>query len=83
MHPSSLAAWKNLRPCEPGESPDVVLRKASAPQSVFRGMVRAGDDVVSDVLQVWLDVAAHPARGREQADLIRQRVLDSIMKKGA
>jgi hypothetical protein len=29
----------------------------------------------SDALQVWLDVASHPARGREQADLIRKRVL--------
>jgi hypothetical protein len=83
VHPSSLAAWKNLRPCEPGESPDVLLRQAPAPQSVFRGMVRAGDAAVSDVLQVWLDVASHPSRGREQADLIRQRVLESIIKKGA
>jgi len=48
VHPSSLAAWKNLRPCEPGESPDVVLRQAQAPQSVFRGMVRAGDAAASD-----------------------------------
>ena len=24
VQPSSLAAWKNLRPCEPGEPPDVV-----------------------------------------------------------
>jgi hypothetical protein len=83
VHPSSLAAWKNLRPCEPGESPDVILRQAPAPQSVFRGMVRARDAAVSDVLQVWLDVAPHPSRGREQADVIRQRLLDPIIKKGA
>jgi hypothetical protein len=29
-----------------------------------------------------MDVAWHPARGREQADLIRQRVLDPLIQKG-
>ena len=36
----------------------------------------------SDVIQVWMDVAAHPARGLEQSDLIRQRVLGPIISKG-
>ena len=82
LQPSSLVAWKSLRPSEAGELPDVVLRQAPSPQSVFRGMVRADGAAVSDVIQVWLDVASHPARGREQADLIRQRVLDPIIGKG-
>ena len=74
------AAWKHLTPAAPGEAPDVIVRQAPAPQSVFRGAVRARaldtDDVPAcDVLQVWLDVSAHPARGREQADLIRRRTL--------
>jgi len=30
---------------------------------------------VCDVLQVWLDVSAHPARGSAQAEEIRRRVL--------
>lgn len=80
---TNLAAWKSLRPCEPGESPDVVLRQAPAPQSVFRGMVRVDGAAASDVLQVWLDVAAHPSRGAEQADLIRRRVLEPIISGGA
>jgi hypothetical protein len=79
LQPSSLAAWKNLRPCEPAESPDVLLRQPLAPKSVFRGMVRAAASC--DVLQVWLDVASHPSRGREQADLIRQRVLEPLIRK--
>jgi hypothetical protein len=79
LQPSSLAAWKNLRPCDPGESPDVLLRQPLAPKSVFRGMVRTAASC--DVLQVWLDVASHPSRGREQADLIRQRVLDPLIRK--
>lgn len=81
VQPANIAAWKSLRPCEPGESPDVVLRQAPAPQSVFRGMVRVDAVAVSDVLQVWLDVAAHPSRGAEQAELVRQRVLEPIIRR--
>lgn len=83
VQPASIAAWKNLRSCEPGESPDVVLRQAPAPQSVFRGMVRVNGVAASDVLQVWLDVAAHPSRGAEQAALVRRRVLESIINRNA
>ena len=82
VQPSSLMQWKNLRPCGAGEPPDVVLRQAAVPQSVFRGMVKADGAAASDVIQVWLDVAAHPARGLEQANRIRQRVLDPIINKG-
>jgi len=45
-------------------------------------MVRSGGMPASDVLQVWVDVAAHPSRGREQADLIRRRVLHRILEGG-
>jgi len=83
LQPSSISAWKGLRACEAGEPPDVMLRQAPAPQSVFRGMVRVGEVAVCDVLQVWLDVGSHPARGREQADLIRQRVLDPVIRSDA
>jgi hypothetical protein len=31
-------------------------------------------------VQVWLDVSAHPARGQEQADLIRNRVLNPVIR---
>lgn len=60
-----------------GEAPDFIVRKASAPQSVFRGMVD-GRRPASDILQVWLDVAAHATRGREQADLIWRKVLEPL-----
>jgi hypothetical protein len=79
MNPGALAAWRNVRPCEPGEAPDVIVRQAPAPQSVFRGMVRPEGVPACDVLQVWADVAAHPSRGREQADLIRKRVLGHVI----
>jgi hypothetical protein len=37
---------------------------------------------VSDVLQVWVDAAAHPSRGRERAELIRRRVLRRLIEEG-
>ncbi len=86
---ATLGNAKHLVPAERGESPDLVVRQAPAPHSVFRGAVRVrargsrahgADDVPAcDVLQVWLDVAAHPARGQEQADLIRRRVLTPLL----
>jgi hypothetical protein len=80
IQPSNLEAWKNLRQCEPGERPDLILRQAPVPQSVFRGLVRPNGMAASDVLQVWVDVSSHPSRGREQADLIRKRVLERVIK---
>ena len=82
LRPANLTDWKNLRACAPGESPDLIVRQAPAPQSVFRGMVRPGGMAACDVLQVWVDVAAHPSRGREQADLIRKRVLHRVIEGG-
>jgi hypothetical protein len=79
LQAASLSAWKTLRPCALGEAPDVIVRQAPAPQSVFRGMVRAKGVLSCDILQVWLDMAAHPARGAEQADLIRRRFLRTVI----
>jgi hypothetical protein len=80
IQPSNLAAWKNLRQCEPGERPDLILRQAPAAQSVFRGLVRPEGLAASDVIQVWVDVSSHPSRGREQADLIRKRILARVIE---
>jgi hypothetical protein len=80
IQPASLVAWKNLRPCSPGEPPDLIVREAPAVQSVFRGLVRPEGSAACDVLQVWVDVSSHPSRGREQADMIRKRVLNRLME---
>ncbi len=82
IQPANLAAWKDLRACSAGESPDLILRQAPAPQSVFRAVVRPDGMAACDVLQVWVDVAAHPSRGREQADVIRRRVLHRVIEGG-
>jgi uncharacterized protein (DUF433 family) len=57
IQPANLAARKSLRPCCPGEPPDVIIRQAPAAQSVFRGVVRPRGLAACDVLQVWLDEA--------------------------
>jgi hypothetical protein len=80
IQPANLAAWKSLRPCSPGEPPDVTIRQAPAAQSVLRGVVRPKGLAACDVLQVWLDVESHPSRGREQADVIRKRVLRHVIE---
>jgi len=58
-----------------GESADVFVRVPAARASIFRAAVNMSGVPASDVLQIWLDVAAHPARGSAQADEIWRRVL--------
>ncbi len=55
--------------------PDVHVRVPRNDESVFRAVVLNDGVPVCDVLQVWLDVAQHPSRGREQADLIWRKIL--------
>jgi hypothetical protein len=80
IRPADLASFKNLRQCEPSESPDLIFRQAPAPESVFRGIIDSNGMAACDVLQVWLDVSSHPSRGHEQADLIRRKVLGKIIE---
>lgn len=79
LNVASLANWKNVVPAEPHEVPNLIIRQPAIPNSVFRGLVSADGVPVSDVLQVWLDVSSHPARGHEQADMIRDRVLGQLI----
>lgn len=65
----------------PNEAPDLILRQAPSPSSIFRGAVHRDDVTVTDVIQTWLDVSNHPSRGEEQADLIYQNVLRSLTDK--
>jgi len=64
----------------PGQQPDVILRIPREKESVFRGAVDVEGVRVSDPLQVWLDVSSHPARGREQADLIFRKVIKPMTR---
>lgn len=64
-----------LAPALSGERVDVFVREPMFPESVFRGAVAQDSLLVSDVLQCWLDVVDHPARGAEQAERIWKRVI--------
>ncbi len=62
-----------------GRPPDAYIRKPANRETVFRAQVKCDGVPVSDILQVWLDASAHPARGKEQAREIRQRVLKQFL----
>lgn len=74
--------WRALVAASPSEKPDLIVRQALSPKSAFRGAVHQDGLVVSDVIQVWLDVANHPSRGEEQAELIYQKVFRPIIENG-
>jgi hypothetical protein len=65
---------------ESEDRPDVLLRIPGRGESVFRPAVSRDGLPVSDILQVWLDVSAHPARGREQAAAIRRKALAPLFE---
>ena len=60
---------------------DVYLRIPSHKESIFRAAVEHKGVLVSDALQVWLDVSNHPSRGKEQADRIRDQVLSPLLSR--
>jgi hypothetical protein len=57
---------------------DVFVRVPSNKEAVFRAAAIHEGLPVSDILQVWLDTSAHPARGRKQSDEIWARVLKPL-----
>lgn len=69
-----------LAPIQSGVAPDVIIKMPRAPQAVFRAAVWRHGIPVSDILQVWLDVANHPARGEAQAAEIERRLLAPLLK---
>ncbi|HEY5219458.1 MAG TPA: hypothetical protein VIJ16_06605 [Gemmatimonadaceae bacterium] len=79
LRSDSAELWKIFVRAEPSEAPDAILRQAHVPESLFRASVVVDGMPVSDIVQVWLDVSAHPSRGVEQAELIRKRVLGGLI----
>ena len=75
-----VLARLGLSPEGAERSPDVSVRVPAFRESVFRAAVLRDGVPVADILQVWLDVSAHPARGAAQADEIRRRSLAAIFK---
>ena len=62
------------------QRPDVYVRIPAFRESVFRAAVVRNSVPVADILQVWLDVSSHPARGEAQAEEIRHRALAPIFE---
>jgi DNA-binding MarR family transcriptional regulator/Holliday junction resolvase len=60
---------------------DVYLRIPSHKEAIFRAAVEHNGVLVSDALQVWLDVSNHPSRGKEQADRIRDQVMQPLLSR--
>jgi len=69
-----------LSPESAEQKPDVYVRVPAFRESVFRAAVVRDGVPVTDILQVWLDAGSHPARGEEQAEEIRHRVLAPIIE---
>jgi hypothetical protein len=68
-----------LRRTDPGESTDVFLRVPRFPESMFRGCASQDGVPVADVLQCWLDVAEHPARGEEMASHLYEQLIGPFL----
>lgn len=72
-----------LRRADPGEAADVLIREPRYPESVFRGARDRSGARVADVLQCWLDVTDHPARGEEMAAHLHDHVIrPSLLERG-
>ena len=69
-----------LQSAESDRAPDVCVRIPWTPESIFRAAVDRHGVPVCDILQVWLDVSSHPARGSAQADQIRNKLLAPVFK---
>jgi hypothetical protein len=64
-----------LFPAQVGERVDVMVRRPRFPETLFRACVVRDDVPAADIVQCWVDIADHPARGHEHAEQIWRRVL--------
>lgn len=75
--------WREVVPAAEGERPHFLVKQALAPKSLFRAAVVRDGVRIADVLQVWLDVSANPARGAEQGALIYDRILRKVVERAS
>lgn len=77
---SDLPKKLGLARIEDSRPIDVFIRIPAFKESVFRAAVMRNGVPVSDIIQVWLECSINPARGEEQAMLIRSRVLNPLFR---
>jgi hypothetical protein len=58
----------------------IILLQPRHRRSVFGGVLHVDGVPVCDILQVYLDLYQLPDRGREQADLVRERMLEPLLR---
>jgi hypothetical protein len=58
--------------------PDLFVRQPVFRKSVFEAAVTRDGALVSDIIQIWLDITSPPAHDNALADQIRQRALAKI-----
>jgi len=63
-----------LAPVDHRVESELIVVRPRFPEAVFRGCVLVDGAPVADILQCWLDVSFHAARGEEQADEIAARL---------
>jgi hypothetical protein len=80
--PGRILEALGATPAHENEGADIALRLPPLREAVFRGMVVRDGVPVSDVIQVWLDVANQPARGQEQAEHMWRRVIAPSLLRG-
>ncbi len=67
-----------LSPDGAKHEPDTYIRIPASPEAVFRPLVLRDSIPTADILQVWADTSAHPARGQAQANEIARRALGAL-----
>lgn len=72
--------WRQLErmglvPAQEGEQSKVLLRIPKFPEALFRAAPVEHGIQASDIIQCWLDVSHHRARGQEQADVLWRRTI--------
>ena len=58
--------------------PDIFVRQPVFLKSVFKAAVTRDGILVSDIIQIWLDITSPPAHDKAMADQIRHRALAQI-----
>jgi hypothetical protein len=80
---SELPRKLGLARVEDNRPADVFIRIPAFKESVYRAAVMREGVQVSDILQIWLDSSMNPARGAEQANLIKSRVLYPLFQENS
>jgi hypothetical protein len=60
--------------------PDLFVRQPVFRKSVFKAAVIRDGILVSDIIQIWLDITSPLGRDQELADEIRQQALAQIFE---